>query len=114
MPDDAPTFITDLNFDAMVAAATRGRDNYKLRAFFISRSPSSKLFIIANPYFENLKPAICAHLTTFGRQLHTMRQRLAKAGRARYKNEREWWFIDAVSIYCEAVQTVRDALAVNH
>jgi DNA mismatch repair protein MutS len=59
-------------------------------------------------------PLLHEHVTSFARKMRTMRGHVAQAEKLYYKYQKEAWFLDAVEIYCDAVQClVRDLSAAD-
>lgn len=38
--------------------------------------------------------------------MRLMREELARSAKLYYKYQKQWWFVDAVEVYCEAVQSL--------
>ena len=104
---EPPGFFRDLNLDQIVDAITTGREEYNLKPFFYTRPPNLTAIgyrqeimqdLESEPLFESIK--------SFSNRMHTMRGHLAAAENWRYKYSKERWFLDAVEIYCEAVENL--------
>ncbi|TEB17522.1 hypothetical protein Psfp_00394 [Pelotomaculum sp. FP] len=50
------------------------------------------------------------HIKAFAQKMRVMREHLAQAGKLYYKYQKERWFLDAVEIYCEAVNCLLNDL----
>jgi DNA mismatch repair protein MutS len=108
---DAPEFFSDLNLDQIVGAITAGRDEYNLKPFF--HVPLSRVEAITYRHevlrdLEN--QALLGYIRSFAQQMRTMRSHLAQADKLYYKRQKQSWFLEAVTIYCDAVQQLTDAL----
>jgi DNA mismatch repair protein MutS len=102
-PADADV-LTDLRLDQVIESVTAGRDDYDLKPFF--RAPLRS--VVATAYrqevFRDLEdPAPAEHVRSFAQKLRTMREHLVRAGKVYYPYEKERWFLEAASGYCEAV-----------
>ena len=43
------------------------------------------------------------HIKSFAQKMREMREHLAQADKLHYKYQKERWFLDAVEIYCDAI-----------
>jgi DNA mismatch repair protein MutS len=108
---DAPDFFIDLNFDQIVDAITASRKDYDIACFF--HSPLRDLDEIAyrHEVMKDLEnPNVLGHVTAFAQAMRQMRQELEQSRKLYYRYQKEWWFLDAVDIYRNSVESLRDAL----
>ncbi|HEX8013394.1 MAG TPA: DNA mismatch repair protein MutS [Casimicrobiaceae bacterium] len=109
---EAPDFFHDLNLDQVVEAITAGRKDYDLAPFF--HAPLHDLDAVAyrQEVFRDLEEAaLMQSVISFSERMRAMRQHLAPAKERYYPREKERWFLDAVGIYCEAVERLSQELA---
>lgn len=106
------SFFADLNLDQIFSAIAAGRDEYDLAPFFRTPLHSEKSVAYRHDVLRDLEnDAVSAAVTGFTDQMREMRRHLTRAGKLRYRYQKEDWFLDATRIYCEAVSTLADALA---
>jgi DNA mismatch repair protein MutS len=101
---EAPTFFADLNLDRVIDAITAGKQEYNLKPFFYTCLHNTDATEYRQEIFRNLENKILfEHIQAFAQKMRTMRERLAQADKLYYKYQKERWFLDAVEIYCDAV-----------
>ncbi len=116
-PEDAAeqaetSFFADLNLDQVFTAVAAGRDEYDLAPFFRIPLRSEKSVAYRHEVLRDLQnEAVSAAVAGFAEQMREMRRHLARAGKLRYKYQKEHWFLDATRTYCAAVRTLAGALA---
>jgi len=109
---EEPSFFTDLNLDQVVAAIVAGRDEYELTPFFYVPLRDVDAVEYRHEVFRDLETdEVRAAVRAFGGEMRHARQYLTLAQKQHYKSEKERWFLDAASVYCNAVSALRDALA---
>jgi DNA mismatch repair protein MutS len=110
-PADADV-LTDLRLDQVIESVTAGRDAYDLKAFFRVAPRSVDSTTYRHEVFLDLEDeALSAHVRLFAQKLRTMRDHLIRAGKVHYAYEKERWFLEAASGYCEAVGILAAQLA---
>ncbi len=103
---------SDLNLDQVFAAVAVGRGEYELMPFF--RAPLRDVRTVEYRHqvqrdLEN--KAVSEAVAQFAGRMREMRKCLVQAGKLRARYQRERWFLDATSIYSQAVAGLTDALA---
>src|SRR5882724_9255131 len=99
-----PDFFADLNFDQVASEITAGRDEYNLKSFFYTLLSDIDAVAYRHEILRDLEQEKLAdHVRRFARRLRDMRKHLAQSGKLYYKRQKESWFLDAVEIYCDAV-----------
>jgi len=102
-----PPFFTDLRLDQIVETMTTGRADYDLTPFLYQplhdvAAVHYRQDILRDLEHDSTREAIAA----FSRQMRQMRQHLAQAEQLHHRYQQERWFVDAVSLYGEAVSTL--------
>jgi DNA mismatch repair protein MutS len=109
---EAPDFFRDLNLDQIMDAITAGWKDYDLLPFF--HTPLNDLDAIAyrQEVFRDLEETtLLRSVRSFAERMRVMRQHLVPAKERHHKHEKERWFLEAVDIYCEAVERFSEDLS---
>jgi len=105
-PEMADFFI-DLNLDQIVDGITAGKDEYNLKPFFYCPQGDVDEIVYRQEVMQDLEnEAVKEVIESFEKDMRTMRQHLAMADKLFYKYQKERWFLDAVEVYCAAVQSL--------
>jgi DNA mismatch repair protein MutS len=108
---DEPAFFADLNLDQVVEAIVAGRDEYELKPFFYVPLGDVDAVDYRHEVFRDLETdAVRVAVRAFGDEMRRVRRYLTLAKRQHYKYEKERWFLDAATVYSEAVSVLLDAL----
>jgi hypothetical protein len=100
----APPYFADLRLDEIVGAITAGKEEYELTPFFHIPLHSINAITYRQEIMRDLEsPAVLSHIISFANSMRAMREHLAHAEQAYYKFQKERWLLDAVDIYCDAV-----------
>jgi DNA mismatch repair protein MutS len=112
---DAPAFFVDLNLDQIIDAITVGKQEYNLKPFFFTSLKTIDAIAYRHEIMQDLENAeLFEYIKAFAQKMRVMREHLAQAGKLHYKYQKERWFLDAVDIYCEAVNCLdHDLSSVN-
>ena len=103
-PLEAPSFFVDLNLDQVVDAITVGKQEYNLKPFFYAPLHDADAIEYRHGVMRDLESGtLLESIESFAQAMHEMREHLAQADRLHHKHQRERWFLDAVEIYCDAV-----------
>jgi DNA mismatch repair protein MutS len=106
------SFFADLNLDQVFMAVAAGREEYDLAPFFRIPLHSARSVSYRHHVLRDLEnDAVSAAVAGFAERMAEMRRHLAQADKLRYRYQKERWFLDAASIYCDAVSALADALA---
>ncbi len=104
---EEPNFFRDLNLDQIVDAITAGREEYNLKPFFYTRMTNLSAIAYRQEIMRDLEnDVLLQSIKSFSGQMRRMRDHLAVADKLSYKYEKERWFLDALEIYCEAVENL--------
>jgi DNA mismatch repair ATPase MutS len=101
---EAPDFFIDLNLDQIIDTITAGRQEYNLKPFFQTPLNDIDAIRYRHEIMRDLENNILFdHIKSFAQKMRAMREHLAKAEKLYYKYQKQAWFLDAVEIYCDAV-----------
>jgi DNA mismatch repair protein MutS len=101
----APRFLHDLNLDQVIDSITAIRPEFDLQLFFFAPLDNETSINFRHEVFRDLDgQPLLAHIGSFAKAMHLMREYLTQAEALRYKYQKESWFLDAVDIYGAAVQ----------
>ncbi len=101
---EAPDFFVDLNLDQVIDTVTAGRQEYNLKPFFYTPLNDVEAVRYRHEIFRDLENKILfEHIQSFAGKMGAMREHLVAADKLYYKYQKERWFLDAVEIYCDAV-----------
>jgi len=103
-PLKAPVFFVDLNLDQIINAITSGRQEYDLKPFYYTPLHDVDAIKYRHEIMQDLQNEVLfENIRVFAQKMRTMRQRLTLVDKLDYKYHKEGWFLDAVEIYCSAV-----------
>ncbi len=108
----APAFFDDLNCDQIVNAIVAGREEYNLKPFFhdcLKRVDAIRYRHEVMQDFEG--PSLYESVGAFAERMCVIRDYLRRAQKAHYKEQKQAWFLDAIAIYCENINTFADDLS---
>jgi DNA mismatch repair protein MutS len=111
----APVCFLDLNLDQIIDAIVAGKQEYNLKPFFYTSLDDIEAINYRQEIMRELENEVLfENIKSFSEKMHTMRVQLAQAEKLHYKYEKERMFLDAVSIYCDAVNClVHDLSLIN-
>ena len=99
-----PDFFVDLNLDQIIASITDGKEEYNLKPFFFRSLHDIDAIIFRQEIMRDLENmTLLSNLKAFAQSMHAMRDHIAKAETLPCKLQKQRWFLEAVSIYCDAV-----------
>jgi DNA mismatch repair protein MutS len=109
---DAPDFFTDLNLDQIVAAIIESRrQEYDLESFFYSPLTDIDEIAFRHEVMKDLENRdVLDRVRAFAQTMRLVRQELGQSAKLYYRYQKQWWFLDAVDVYCKGVQALRDDL----
>ena len=102
---EAPAFLGDLNLDQLIDAVTADWKDYELLPFYYTPLNDLDAIEYRQQVMRDLgDEGLMQAVRTFSGQMRAMRDRLDHAKKRDSKQATERWFLDAVEIYCEAVE----------
>ncbi|HPC84773.1 MAG TPA: hypothetical protein P5234_15870 [Thermoanaerobaculaceae bacterium] len=105
-PGEPPSF-RDLNLDQVVAAVTAPFAEYSLAPLFYQSLDDPDTVAYRQEVFRDLERAeVLGVVKAFAQRMRSMRERLARAAKARCRHEGQRWFLAAVESYVEAARTL--------
>jgi len=109
---DYPPFFRDLGLDQIVHAVITGRESYCLAPFFAAPLRDVDAIYYRQEVFRDLERAETWEcVNAFARAMRAMRENLAQAEKLHHHYQKERWFLDAVSIYIDAVTSLLQGLS---
>jgi DNA mismatch repair protein MutS len=109
----APAHFRDLNLDQLVADLASSREEYALEPFLFLSLSSPEDVLYRQAVFADLESArLRAATEAFAERMRDVRDVLAQARAMRAQLQRARLFASAAAMYCEAVESLRDDLAV--
>lgn len=109
---DAPPCFRDLNLDQIVDAITAGWTELDLKPFFYVPLNRIEAITYRHEVMQDLEnPSLFEPVKRFTQTMRAMRKHLAQADKLYYKYQKEAWLLEAVGIYCDAVNGFLSDLA---
>jgi DNA mismatch repair protein MutS len=114
-PAEAPVFFVDLNLDQIIDAIVAGKQEYNLKPFYYISLDDIEAINYRQEIMRELENEVLFEkIKSFSEKMHEMQVHLTQAEKLHYKYEKERMFLDAVSIYCNAVNGLaHDLLLIN-
>jgi len=101
---EAPEFFVDLNLDQIVDAVTAAKQEYDLKPFFYVPLRDIDAIRYRHEIMQDLENTpLYDHVKAFAQKMRAMREHLAQSAKLYYKHQKESWFLDAVELYCDAI-----------
>jgi DNA mismatch repair protein MutS len=108
---EPPAFFADLNCDQIVDAITSGREEYNLKPFFYACLHRVDAVTYRQEVMQDLeRPSLRENVDAFAEGMRRMREHSARAQKLHYKEQKQAWFLDAVALYCNAINALARAL----
>jgi len=109
---EAPAFFGGLNLDQVIDSVTATRGKYHLEPFFYAPLRDIEAITYRHEVFRDLEgTAVWECIGAFAQEMRLMREHLAQADKLYYRYQKERWFVDAVGVYCRAVEGLEQGLA---
>ncbi len=99
-----PPFFVDLNLDQIVDAIAAGKQEYNLKPFFYAPLNDTRSITYRHEIMRDLeRRELFERITSFAQAMRLMREHLAQADKLHYRYQKRAWFLDAVEVYCDAI-----------
>ena len=109
-----PDFFADLNLDQIVASITGGKVEYNLKPFFYAPLSDIETIKYRHEVMQDFQHDVLHEkVASFAQRMRAVREHLAQAAKRYYRYQKESYFLEAVGIYCDAVNCLADDLAVT-
>jgi DNA mismatch repair protein MutS len=109
---EAPAFFGDLYLDQIIDAITVSKEQYNLKPFFYHPLTDLAAIHYRQEVMRELEnKTLFDFIRSFAHKLETMRKKLAQAEKLYYKYQKERLFLEAVAIYCDAVDSLAHDLS---
>ena len=113
-PLEPPEFFADLNCDQIVDAITVGRDEYDLKPFFYACLQRVDAIQYRHEVMQDLEsPSLYQRVNFFAAKMREARDHLVRVQKLYYKEQKQAWFLDAVDVYCEIINSFAAELAIS-
>jgi DNA mismatch repair protein MutS len=111
---EPPEFFPDLNCDQIVDAITAGKDEYNLKPFFYACLQRVDAIKYRHEVMQDLESrSLYQRVNFFAVKMREARDHLARVQKLYYKEQKQAWFLDAVDVYCEIINSFAEELAIS-
>lgn len=101
-----------MNIDYIVTTVVAGRDEYNLRPFFSIMLSDLSQIAYRHEVFKDLEgKKLRQSIANFAKGMHMMREHLAQSEKLHYEYQKASWFLDAISIYCDSVESLTQEIS---
>ena len=101
---EPPPFFADLNLDQIIDTITARKQEYNLKPFFYTSLKDIDAILYRQEIFQDLEnKTLFESLQSFAQKMRLMRESLVQADKLYYPYQKKRYFLDAVEIYCDAV-----------
>lgn len=103
----APKCFPDLNLDQLFASVTSTKEQYQLLGYFHTPLDDLDAVTYRQEVFQDLEQQpVHDVIVSFATSMHTVRTRMDQVEKSHYHHQKQRWFLDAASAYCEAVHAL--------
>ena len=103
---EAPDFFVDLNLDQIIEAVTAGKQEYNLTPFFYTSLADVDAIKYRHEVMQDLENAfLLERVNSFARKMREMREHLVRVQKLYDKENKQAWFLEAVEIYCDTINS---------
>jgi DNA mismatch repair protein MutS len=108
-----PAFFSDLHLDQVVEAITAGKEEYDLKPFYQTLLHDRDTIQYRQEVFRDLEHgSLLESITSFAQKMRTMREHLAQAGKLYYPLQKQRWFLEGITVYCDAINQLLHGLLI--
>ena len=109
---EMPAFFLDLNLDQIMDAIVAGKQEYNLKPFFYTSLSDIEAIKYRHEIMGDLENEVLFEdIKSFSEKMRAMRTHLTLADKLYYKYQKKRMFLDAISIYCDAVNCLAHDLS---
>ncbi|MGH7051927.1 MAG: MutS-related protein [Acetobacteraceae bacterium] len=106
-----PDILGDLNLDQIIEGVTTGREEYDLKPFFYAPLSEANAILYRQEVAADLEGEALRRLVEeFAAAMRHVREELVRSGKLYYRRQQQWWFVDAVEVYCRGVSALAAGL----
>jgi DNA mismatch repair protein MutS len=103
---EAPVFFLDLNLDPIIDAITAGKQEYNLKPFFYTSLNDIDAIKYRHEVMQDLEnQLLLERINSFARKMREMRDHLVRVRKLYDKEYKQAWFLEAVEIYCDTINS---------
>jgi DNA mismatch repair ATPase MutS len=108
----APKFFVDLNCDQIVDGITVGKEDYNLKPFFYACLRRTDAIKYRHEVMQDLENVfLLERVNSFARKMREMREHLLRVQKFYYKEQKQGWFLEAIEVYCDAINSFVEDLS---
>jgi DNA mismatch repair protein MutS len=101
---EAPNCVSDLNLDQIIGSVTTSLDEYRLKPFFFSPVEDIDTIEYRHEAFRDLEnSSLYQCIGSFAERMRRMRACVARSETLYHTRQKQFLFLDAAGVYCDAV-----------
>lgn len=101
---DTPDYFSDLNLDQIIESVTTSLDEYALKPFFFSPVEDIDTIEYRHEVFRDLEnSSLYRCICSFAERMRRMRACAARSETLYFARQKQFLFLDAAGVYCDAV-----------
>jgi len=109
--DASPHFLDDLNLDQIIDVVTKSKEDYHLKPIFNTPLSDIETIYYRQAVMQDMQEApLMEEIKNFASQMIIVRRYLGLMERLDYHYHIRGWFLEAVLVYCEAINTLEHGL----
>jgi hypothetical protein len=109
---EGSVFLEDLHLRQIIDAVLAGREQYRLREFFLAPLGDEDAIAYRHEVLKDLaRPGLRKPVQDFAAAMHSVRSALEQAGKLHYPRQRQAWVLDAALLYADAVAGLAEPMA---